>query len=154
MKRFITLSILALSATFIGLSCEKRCDLAEGVDSGAIIHTVDDNKVVVYPKSGYLTDNSFVIYEGHMYDDRFEVSFDGGRNRQPLDFSLYNVIANPKVVKCDVSFDREVTIDNANQTVTYTVKATECDNGCDEQRRAENWVLVPKFPATYFYYMN
>jgi len=41
-----------------------------------------------------------------------------------------------------------VNIDDATNTVKYTIKVTQCDN-CPEERYTENYVLVPSFPSNY-----
>jgi hypothetical protein len=50
--------------------------------------------------------------------------------------------------------ERNVVIDDANQTVTYTITVHECNQGCDELRVLENYIVVPDFPDTYMVSYN
>lgn len=145
--------------TLVSVSCEERCNLPEGVDSGAIIQQINGDEVIVYPSSGSVFTNQLAgqFHEDGTseYAESFTVSLDGGYTRIPVDYSQYIVIANPThAVKCDATLDRNVTIDDAAQTVIYTVSVNECDKGCDELRQPENWVLIPRptlGPSNYTY---
>ena len=147
MKKTTLFALLLL--TTVGLSsCVKKCKLSEeSSDSGVIV-----KDVVIYPNSGYLTSSmggDYRINATDSYADEFTVSFDGGYTKESVNYSLYNILANPVNVKCDASFKRSVTIDDANQVVLYSIEVTECSTTCDEVRTTENYVLVPAFPDTY-----
>lgn len=130
----------------ISTSCKKKCRVDElNNDSGEII-----DSVVFYPSSGYMTSSmagNYVVNASHPYADRYEVKIGNG-DRQAVDYSLYTILANPINATCDVAFERDVTIDNANQQVIYTVKATQC-SACESTNYIENYVLVPAFPSNY-----
>lgn len=148
MFKYTKLLLLIGATATLGLSgCAKKCDLPEDTNSGAII-----KDVIIYPESGYLmanlTQDQYLITEGHTYENRFEVSFDGGHSKVPLNHSSYAILAYPMTVSCNASFSKEVTIDHANNFILYTIKATECSN-CKEQRVFENYVLIPDVPSSY-----
>lgn len=133
--------VVVLSST----ACKKcKVDSVE-INSGAII-----NDVVLYPTSGYLTGNmggDYVIQSSDSYANNFEVSFDGG-GKESVNYANYTILAFPVTAKCNASFERNVNIDDATNTVKYTIKVTQCDN-CPEERYTENYVLVPSFPSNY-----
>lgn len=155
MKRIIVFTLVFASVSFLSTSCKKACNLPEDSDSGAVVATNPANEaeiVVIYPDAGFLTDNmggDYKIDENHLYADDFQVSFNGGATKGLVNYSQYNILGNPAAVSCDVAVDRNVVIDDANQLVTYTVTVTKCNDGCDELRGIENYVLVPDFPDTY-----
>lgn len=142
-------SFLVLSLLFVLTSlssCTKKCVISkETLDSGAII-----KNVVFYPISGNMTPSmggNYNINANHPYADRIEVGIDGA-GKAPVDYSQYSVLCYPLKTRCNASFERTVTIDDANQNVTYKIIATQCAN-CEEEWLTENYVLVPAFPASY-----
>jgi hypothetical protein len=147
MTLFVRISNLSL-LLLLGLnSCSKNCDISmTDTDSGDIVPNV-----VFYPKSGYLTSNltDYVINQTHPYASCFQVSIDGS-DKDTVDYSQYNVIGYPTLASCNASYDRNVAIDNVNQTVTYKIVVTQCkQNDCGMEVLTENYVLVPDFPDTY-----
>lgn len=143
-------SFLALSLLFVITSlssCNKKCVISkETLDSGVII-----KNVIFYPNSGNMTQSmssaSYLINANSPYADRIEVGVNGA-GKAPVDYSQYNVLCLPVKAKCNAAFDRKVTIDDANQKVTYTIITTQCGN-CEQEWYTENYVLVPTFPASY-----
>lgn len=145
-KRFILFSIAALVILFTSNSC-KKCDAGSGdVNTGEIIQGA-----IIYPRSGYLTSN----YNSWLFNaeatmghsaDFFEVSFDGGLTKVAVDYSQYSVMANAMTINCEASFVRDVSRDNLNNVVTYTVTATTCKS-CKHRRTVENYVLVNRIPT-------
>lgn len=142
----LNILFLLLAIAFTSVSCKKKCKIeAVNVDSGQI-----RENVVLYPSSGYMTANmagNYVIDANSGYASRFEMSLNQ-EGRTAVDYANYSIIAFPVNAKCNASFDRNVTIDNVAQTVTYKMTVTQCDN-CKEERFTENYVLVPSFPNTY-----
>lgn len=145
MKNLRILFLLSLIAPiFVSTSCKKCKVDAVDVNTGNIVEDF-----VLYPKSGYITENGVYVFDGSnpYYASKFEVSINGGA-KTPVNWNSHTVLANPVKAKCNASFERNVVIDHGAQTVTYTLKVTQCDN-CKEERYTENYVLVPKFPSTY-----
>ena len=143
---FLLLLLTSLGAT----SCKKKCVIdKEDTVSGAIVEDA-----IIYhvghagPNNGYhlTTDVNGIEIAGSSVG--LEVSYDEGRTRQSIDFSTYDVLLNPAVLSCESQVDKNVTFDNTNNTVTYTVKVTNCGL-CDERYTAENYVLVPNIPSNY-----
>lgn len=147
MKRSALFTLL-IASTIVLTGCVKKCKLGDtGSDNGDII-----TDVIIYPESGYMTSNMSGDYhiDGQSdYSDQFQMSTDGGYTKKAINYSVYNILANPINVKCDAAFTRTVTIDNANQIVTYKIEVTECSSTCNEVRTTENYVLVPAFPSSY-----
>ncbi len=144
--RSIVLGALMASAVLFSFNSCKKCTVAEeNSDTGIIV-----KDVVIYPQSGYITQNmgGYYHFDGSSYGDKFEVSFDGGYTKVPVDWNTYDILANPMKVDCKASFVRDVTIDNVLGYVFYKVTASACES-CDKQRFVENYVLVPKIPSGY-----
>lgn len=157
MKKLATLSIAIIAVVLLSVSCNKGCDLdVNDISTGAIIATNPSNAdqlVVIYPSAGYLTSSMAGDYHINVtdsYASNFEVSFDGGHSKAPVDYGAYSILANPVMVDCDAWLERNVVFDDINFIVTYTVTVHECKNGCDEVRTLENYVLVPTIPPSYF----
>ncbi len=137
------LSLIAALTLLSTNSC-KKCDVGDSVDSGSIVQDV-----IIYPSSGHMTDNlsgDYHITGNHNYADRFEVSFDGGHTRQPVNYGAYDILANPMTINCEASFTRDVSIDGLNNIVRYEVNAVTCSS-CKNARTVENYVLVPKLSS-------
>jgi hypothetical protein len=114
-------------------------------NSGAI-----KNEYVIYPSSGYMTldmNGDYVIDANHPYSDRFEVSLNQGP-REAFNSTNFTILAFPHTASCNASYDRNVTVDNTAQTVTYKMTVTQCTD-CKETRYTENYVMVPAFPSNY-----
>jgi len=148
MKRSIgfLLFIAFLSFNLSLVSCKKKCKVNElAKDTGVIIENV-----TIIPSSGSLTGNmgtDFLIDATHQHANAFQIRF-GDSSRVNVDYSKYYILANPMRVKCNVGLEREVLIDDVNQKVTYSVKATQCSD-CNSESYIENYVLVPAFPSNY-----
>ena len=145
MKKLLPLFIVA--TLVIGLSaCTKKC-IVEKEDSnkGAII-----SGVIFYPATGNLTPSmsgNYCINAAHPYADGFQVRINDG-DKIDVNYSNYTVLCYPITANCSASYDRTVTIDDANQTVVYKIVVTQCEN-CPEKYLTENYVLVPAFPSNY-----
>jgi len=160
MKKITTLSIAICAIMLLSVSCKKSCDLEQDDESsGAVVseHPSTKGLVVIYPSSGYLTSSmagDYVVDANDSYADEFEVSFDGGITKAPVNYGQYTILGLPIDVECDAWVERNVEIDDLNGIVTYTVTVHECGQGCDELRRLENYVLVPTFPSNYSVFYN
>lgn len=155
MKKLTTLSIAICAIMLISVSCTKKCNLDEDDTSSGVVvseHPATKGLVVIYPSAGYMTSSmggDYLVNATDSYADEFEVSFDGGITKAPVNYGQYNILALPIDIECDAWVNRDVVIDDLNGLVTYTVTVHECGAGCDELRRLENYVLVPTFPANY-----
>jgi hypothetical protein len=140
------LPILSLAILLLGLnSCKKKCVLSDDTDNGAIV-----KNVVFYPQAGNLTGSmggNYVINATHPYANQFQIRINEG-DKMDVNYSNYTILCYPTTANCSASFDRTVTIDNANQTVVYKIVVTQCTN-CPEKYTTENYVLVPAFPSSY-----
>ncbi len=136
-------ALLSILLVFSTSSC-KKCKLSEGEqNSGMIIQDV-----IIYPDSGYLTEYGGAkhVYGGSGYEDRFEVSFDGGATREPVNYSQYSILSNAISVPCEASLNRSVTYNAALDFYTYELSGETC-NGCGTERYIENYVLVEAIPG-------
>lgn len=136
-------AFLSILLVFSTTSC-KKCKLSEGnQNTGMIVENV-----IIYPKSGYLTDNlgsGIHITGSHGYANEFEVSFNGGATRGPVDYSQYSILSNALRVPCEASLNRDVTYNVALDFYTYELSGETC-NGCSTERLLENYVLVSAIP--------
>ena len=149
-KRFLFTGVLFATILLLGLTSCKKCTVAEtNLNTGSIVE-----EAIVYPKVGYLTDVVGIHVTGaNQYSDEFEVSFDGGLTKVPVNWNAYDIVSNSMIVKCKASFVRDVTIDNVNNLVIYKVTATTCAS-CEADRFVENFVLIPKVQAGYSVYTD
>ncbi len=130
-------------------SC-KKCTVAEEDSNTGII--VQD--VIIYPQVGYLANVTGVHITGNnLYADEFLVSWDGGVTKVPVDWTSYDILANPMTINCKASFVRDVEYNNAASIVNYVVTATTCSS-CENERFVENFVLVPKIANGYSVYTD
>jgi hypothetical protein len=144
MKNLFHFSIFLL-LVFGFLACDK-CEIPETTQSGNIIHNV-----VVRENSTALTNFDTVLVNDdatNIVYDSIDVSFDGGLNFVPIDFSSYSLMAMKTRTNCSATFDRTVVIDDDNQTANYSIRINECPT-CVNTIVTDNWVLVEKIPDTY-----
>lgn len=141
-KPFILGFLMAVTVLFSTTSC-KKCSVAEADTNSGLIHPT----AVVYPSMNSESfQGNYHITGASQHASSFEVSFDGGVTRQPIDFSQYNVIALPMIVNCEASFSRSVTVDDVLLVTTYAVTATTCSD-CEQAYTVDNWVLTSPLPA-------
>lgn len=155
MKKALLFTFGLSAILMTSISCKKSCNIPEeDTYSGPIISEVNDTKVIIYPSSGGLLTsfpNGMHITNSspQAHQDWFEVSFDGGITRQPVDFSQYNIVGYPLVVKCDAAIDRALTTNQISGSALFTMTVEECNDGCDELRSLENYILVDDTMANY-----
>lgn len=141
------LFLSTFSLLLVSFSCKKKCDLGTDVTSGDI-----KTNVLVVPKSGYLTanlqDSQYLITATHVYADQMTISVDGGVTKTPVNYNEYSIICYPTSVNCVAQFDRNVVIDDENETVHFKMKVTDCGN-CDEKRYLENYYAIRAVPDSY-----
>jgi len=144
-KRSFVLSLFAIAFLFVANSCNK-CTIANtNEETGVIV-----KGAIIYPKSGYITSevSSYHFNGTGNYANSFEVSFDGGQTRVPVNWGSYDILANPMSVNCKASILKDVTVDTINGIVRYNATATTCKS-CEQKRYIENYVLVPKINSGY-----
>ncbi len=137
----------ALITTFIGCaivlaSCGKKCKLEkEDINQGVIVPDV-----IVYQTHTF---GEKVVIDGTTADsNQLELSFDGGYTRVPVDYSKYTLLNFPITTHCDAAFTRKVEFNDVDDIVKYTISVEECDK-CNNGILTDNFVVVPKFPASY-----
>jgi len=145
LKKTLLLTLTAVSILFLSNSC-KKCNVSNNdTNTGEIV-----SDAIIYPSGATLTSN----YNTQLFDgvstpsDLFQVSFDGGVTRVPIDWNSYYVSSIPMTVNCKTEFVRNISKDTLNGIVRYSVDATTCKD-CDQKVTVENWVLVKKFPISY-----
>ena len=145
-KKLLFAGMFIATLVVMGLSSCKKCVVADSDSSTGIIIT----EAIIYPKIGYMTQEPGGYYFNGtgIHGDDFEVSFDGGATKGPVDWNSYAVLGNPQMVNCKASFVRDVTLDDLNNAILYNVTATTCES-CSPERYVENYVLIPKVPSGY-----
>lgn len=144
MKNLFQFSLFALMF-FAFVACNK-CEIPETTLSGNII-----KNVIVRENTTALSSFDTVLVNDEATNiiyDSVDVSFDGGVNFVPVDFSIYSLMAMKTRTNCSATFDRSVVIDEDNQTANYSIRINECPT-CVNTIVTENWVLVEKIPDTY-----
>mmetsp|Transcript_1850 Transcript_1850/g.2263 ORF Transcript_1850/g.2263 Transcript_1850/m.2263 type:complete len:173 (-) Transcript_1850:80-598(-) len=155
MKKALLFTVGLSAVLMTTVSCKKNCNIPEeDTFSGPIITEVGDQKIIIYPASGGLLGSfpngmHITANSPQTQQDWFEVSFDGGVTRQALDFNQYNIIGYGLQVKCDASIDRALTTNPMANSALYTMTVQECNDGCDELRSLENYILVDDSMANY-----
>jgi len=137
-------AILSMLLVFSTTSC-KKCKLSDGEQNTGLI--IQD--VIIYPNSGYMTDNmsgNYNIGGSHPAASSFEVSFDGGATRTAVDYSKYTILANPITIPCEASLNRDVSYNSTLDFYTYDLSGETCD-GCGNDRFIENYVLISAIPG-------
>ncbi|PHR36899.1 MAG: hypothetical protein COA38_00790 [Fluviicola sp.] len=148
--KFYATSLLILSILFIGFSsCKKVCKIeADDVDSGLIVESV-----AIYPLHGYITQemsDEYHVHDASSIAHKFKMSTDNGFTQSPFNYGEYSILAYPMTLNCSFSIVRDVRVNDANMTATYTITVTQCKNPeCSEQRYIENFIAVPAIPESY-----
>lgn len=139
MKNTVIVSIIAISILILtGCNkCDPTNEIGGMIKKDAIVRVIDAS--VSGPQ---------FINSANEYNKPIEVSFDEGVTYQPVDFTQYTVFALPTTASCSSGYNRDVTTNDAGQTVTYSITITECDY-CEGTTTIPNWVLTTKVPPTY-----
>lgn len=149
MNRLVNTTLLAtvVIVSSLMMGCKKKCDLGEDVTSGEI-----KTGVAVFPDSGYLTadmnSSQYLITASHGYAQRYQISFDQGKTKTDVNYNEYSILSYPMTVSCFAQFTKNVTIDDVNGVVKYTVKVKDCGK-CEEERYIENYVVIRSVPDSY-----
>lgn len=129
----IILSMLLL------VSCDK-CDPSNSI-GGEIIEGAVVKSVGVPNQPILITSEAQTNFE-------LEVRMEGSISYQPVNFAQYSVLAFPTTAKCSSGYERIVERSDANETITYTINITQCED-CENQVTIGNWVLIPAVPSGY-----
>jgi hypothetical protein len=136
--------LLSISIIFTALilfsgcnKCDPTNDLNGIIVEDAIVRVID--ATVAGPQ---------FINSASEYNAEIEVSFDEGLTYQPVDFTEYTVFALPTTASCSSGYSRDVSANDPNETVTYSIIITECDY-CEGTTSIPNWVITTKVPASY-----
>jgi hypothetical protein len=130
-----------MSVLVLGLfSCKKKCEIPKDEAVGDIV-------------SGAIVQESMVgsnrvIRSVDPDNDPYRVSFDGGYSYGKIDFNEYVLICQPYQKNSLSQVIKKVTIDKVKGRVEYLVTVNQCPSGADVFS-ISNWLLVPKFPASY-----
>jgi hypothetical protein len=128
-----------MTVLLVFTSC-KKCDPTNST-GGEVI----ENAVVRYTPNIF---GPLLITNASQLPYSIEVSFDELNDYQPVNFNQYSALAIPTSASCSSGYDRVVTVNDANQTVTYTITITECET-CEGTANIQNWVLIPAVPSNY-----
>lgn len=137
MKNVLLISGLLLSILLTG--CNK-CDPSNSANG----YIIKDAIVRVIGGDG----GANFITNASQYNAPIEMSLDGGVTYTPVDFTQYSVFSLPTTATCSSGYNRNVSLDETNQIVTYTVTVTECDY-CEGSTSIKNWVLTSAIPSNY-----
>lgn len=135
MKKILFIALLLIAIT----SCDK-CDATNSIEG----EVVEDAIVRVI---GYEVGENFINSPSD-FDKQIEVSFDGGINYEPVNFSVFSVFSLQTTAPCSAGYARNVVVNNQNETVNYTITITECST-CTSSTTINNWVLTNVVPSFY-----
>lgn len=139
-------AFLLMLLIFGTTSC-KKCKLSEGNQNTGLI--IED--AIIYPSSGYMATGPYQtmnITAGHYYSNNFEVSFDGGATRVPVDYSQYSILASGVEVDCEAAINKDVSYDSNLDVYTYRISGESCSSCKSDGYHLDNFVLVPAIPAS------
>ena len=131
------LLILIIVVSFLS-SC-KKCDPSNST-SGIIIEKSRVKVLSGHAGQQFITDTE--QYPG------IEMSLDDGKTYTSVDFSKYSVMGLTTTAGCSTGYARNVQVNDAAKTVTYTITLSECPT-CKNSVTIDNWVLIKKVPSNY-----
>lgn len=137
MNKILLLSALILA---ISLSSCSKCDPSNSI-GGIVVEDAIVRIIGKAPIEAFITDQT-------SFDKAIEVSFDEGVNYKNVDFSKYSVFALTTTARCSSGYNRNVKVNKADATVTYTVTITECST-CQNNTTIANYVLTEAVPDNY-----
>ncbi|RFC54390.1 hypothetical protein [Brumimicrobium aurantiacum] len=137
MNKSLLFTLLAVALFFT--SCNK-CDPTNS-HGGEIIEDAIVKVIGYQAGENYITDQS-------NYDKLIEVSFDGGLNYSPVNFSKYAVFSLTTTASCSSGYDRNITLNKSDSTIIYNISITECET-CKNNSTINNWVLTESIPSYY-----
>ena len=135
------LQLFFVLAVLFTLNSCKKCDPTNSI-GGEVIDAIV--RVIGIPGEPL-----FVTSQGYK-NLNYEVSFNGGVDYSPVNFTQYSVLYLPSRANCSSGYDRSVTVDHTNKIVKFTLTITECGS-CEAQANVHNWVLIRAVPANYEY---
>lgn len=136
--KYLSFTLIIIVASFF-TSC-KKCDPANS-SSGLIIEDAIIRVIGGHSGGQFISNAS-------EYPSFIEMSLDGGVTYTPVDYSKYSVFALATTSSCSSGYNRNVNANAASETVTYSIKITECST-CDNLVTISNWVLTSKVPSHY-----
>ena len=139
MKQLLSIISICLAVALLSgcNKCDPSNELNGIIKKDAIVRVIDAG----------INSPQFISASNEFYAP-IEVSFDEGVTYEPVDYSKYSVFALPTTASCSSGYNRNVSANDAGQTVTYTITVTECDY-CEGSTTIPNWVLTTKVPASY-----
>lgn len=138
MKRLLLFTLVFALATLT--SC-KKCDPSNS-STGMIVENS-----IIRVVSGKSPGNQLIRSQSE-FNQEIEMSLDGGITYEPVDFSKYSVFALATTASCSSGYNRDVSINQANKTATYSIEIVECST-CEGTTTIANWVLTTKIPSGY-----
>jgi len=140
-----TILFILISIMF---SCNNKnnCDLPlQVIGSGEII----SNGLVSNPLTTFeMKSHTHIINDTSQNIFNLKVSFDGGLNYVPIDFSQYTLLGIYTREDCQVRFERNVYKDITNKKYDFTIKVIQCGK-CETNAESMNWVLINKMPSDF-----
>lgn len=141
-----TLFLLIVLAFTSSCIKNKNCKLPEQIiGTGEII----PNAIIYQPIiTREMRDKEHIIQSDSQNVHALQVSFDSGASYGNIDFSQYTLLGKYANEACNVTFERDVSIDVAQKKYFYNITVLQCGK-CKTNWESMNWVLVPKIPEDY-----
>lgn len=137
---------LAILALLQSQSCKNSCRNMESTFSGQVQKLYDFKACYIYA----VLDSNLIIDSDtgfQNYKNRYFKNCNS--NLDPIDFSNQVLLGmKTEAAACNVSFHRNIALDTAQKTYTYTVETNACGE-CGTQLNSSNFALGPKIPPGY-----
>jgi len=143
--------LVLFAVLLVGSACEKDCEVKDENTIGGI--AVSDKFSAIEITNDFRKQRFYWFLNQSSMPNGLLVSLDGGKNYGEVDFEKYQVLGYYAVGNCEVSFQGNVALDDANKWVNYTMEVEECGD-CEIRRERMNWVLIPTVPDGYTVQFN
>jgi hypothetical protein len=147
MKSFFTFLMLG-STLFLG-ACKQQCSDTYTINTGAIHSDYEFTTCFYFSNS---LDSTAVILNQTQFNsfrDRYLKNCPDTAALPVVDFSRHILLGiNTQLTACNVSYERNITVDSTKKEYRYHVKALRC-GGCGTKFREPHWVLGPPLPSGY-----
>lgn len=147
MKSYLFFLLMG-SALFFG-ACKQQCSNPYTINTGAIHSDYEFNTCFYFSNSLDSTAAILNQNEFNSFRDRYLKNCPDTAALPVVDFSRHILLGiNTQLTACNVSFERNITLDTMKKEYRYHVKAIRC-GPCGTKFREPHWVLGPLLPPGY-----
>ncbi len=143
----VVLATVVLAGIVFGQqACNKKCRSLQSSYSGKIVGMYDFKECFIYAQF----DSTLIIASDSDFTKFKKAHFTNcTATLDAVDFSKNCIVGfKVKSVACNAAFHRNIEIDSAAKTYTYSVRVERC-KGCGTDITSTNIVVAPQIPAGY-----